>query len=35
MALYSLRYRGVGTLLKQGWVYFRRLLAPVFPFKSS
>jgi glycosyltransferase involved in cell wall biosynthesis len=33
--LYSLRHRGLGTLLKQVWVYLRRLLAPIFPFKSG
>jgi glycosyltransferase involved in cell wall biosynthesis len=33
MGLYDLRHRGVGTLLKRVWVFFRRLAAPVFPFK--
>ena len=33
-ALYSLRHRGVRTLLIQIWIYFRRLLAPVFPFRK-
>ncbi len=32
MGLYNLRYRGAGTLLRRVWVYFRRLLAPIFPF---
>jgi len=31
-ALYSIRYRGVRTLLIQIWVYFRRIVAPIFPF---
>jgi glycosyltransferase involved in cell wall biosynthesis len=33
MGLYDLRHRGVGTLLKRVWVFFRRLVAPIFPFK--
>ncbi len=32
MGIYSLRNRGWKTLLKQIWIYFRRLLAPIFPF---
>lgn len=32
--LYSLRYRGLRTLLVQVWVYLRRLAAPVFPFRK-
>ena len=32
MGIYSLRYRGLKTLLKQIWIYFRRLLTPLFPF---
>jgi len=35
MGLYDLRHRGFGTLLKRIWVFFRRLVAPVFPFKQS
>ena len=34
-AIYSIRYRGLRTLLIQIWVYFRRLFAPIFPFKSA
>ena len=34
-ALYSIRYRGVRTLLIQIWIYFRRLFAPIFPFTSA
>lgn len=34
-ALYSIRYRGVRTLLIQIWIYFRRLFAPIFPFRSA
>lgn len=33
MAAYTLRHRGVFTLLKQVWVYLRRMLAPVFPYR--
>ena len=32
MGIYSLRNRGWNILLKQIWIYFRRLLAPIFPF---
>ena len=32
MGIYSLRHRGWKTLLKQIWIYIRRLLAPIFPF---
>jgi O-antigen biosynthesis protein len=35
MAGYSLRYRGVTTLAKQGWVYFRRLVSPVLPYQKN
>jgi glycosyltransferase involved in cell wall biosynthesis len=35
MALYSLRYRGARTVLMQVWIYFRRLLAPIFPFPKA
>jgi hypothetical protein len=31
--LYSLRTRGLATLVKEVWVYLRRLAAPIFPFK--
>jgi glycosyltransferase involved in cell wall biosynthesis len=31
-AWYILSHRGIGTLLGQMWVYFRRLIAPIFPF---
>jgi hypothetical protein len=34
-AIYTLRYRGIRTLLFQVWTYFRRILAPVFPFRST
>jgi glycosyltransferase involved in cell wall biosynthesis len=34
-ALYSIRYRGARTLFIQVWTYFRRLLAPIFPFKPA
>lgn len=35
LARYSIRNRGLGTLAGQVWVYFRRKLAPVFPFRSA
>jgi len=35
LARYSIRNRGVGTLLGQAWVFFRRKLAPIFPFRSA
>lgn len=34
-ALYSIRYRGVRTLYVQIWIYFRRLVAPIFPFPPA
>jgi hypothetical protein len=34
-ALYSLGHRGLRTLLLQVWVYIRRLLAPVFPYRKT
>ncbi len=33
--LYSLRSRGAATLAKEVWIYLRRLLEPLFPFKPS
>jgi hypothetical protein len=33
MGLYDLRHRGLQTLLMRAWVFFRRLVAPIFPFK--
>lgn len=33
LARYSIRHRGLTTLLGQVWVYFRRKLAPIFPFR--
>lgn len=35
LGLYSLRHRGWKTLLRQVWIFFRRLVAPVFPFKQG
>lgn len=35
LARYSIRNRGLLTLLGQVWVYFRRKLAPVFPFRGA
>lgn len=34
MAGYSLRYRGMGTLIKQIWVFFRRFISPLIPYKK-
>jgi glycosyltransferase involved in cell wall biosynthesis len=34
MGLYTLQQRGLLTLLKQIWIYFRRLIAPLIPFKK-
>lgn len=31
--IYSLRYRGAATLLRQIWIQIRRWLVPLFPFK--
>jgi len=33
MGLYNLRYRGLKTLLGFTWVFFRRILAPIFPYR--
>lgn len=35
LARYSARNRGIYTLFGQAWVYFRRKLAPVIPFKNT
>lgn len=35
LALYSLKNRGIGTLLGQIWVFFRRLVSPIFPFRET
>lgn len=32
--IYTLRYRNLLTLIKQVWIYFRRLVVPVFPYRS-
>jgi hypothetical protein len=32
MGLYDLRHRGLVTLLKRIWIFFRRLAVPIFPF---
>jgi O-antigen biosynthesis protein len=34
MAWYNLRHRGIKTLAGRVWVFFRRLLHPLFPFKA-
>jgi hypothetical protein len=35
LSLYTLRNRGLKTLLLSAWVYFRRLIAPIFPFRKA
>lgn len=35
LAWYSFRNRGVLTLLGQIWVFFRRKITPIFPFRKS
>ena len=35
LGLYSLRHRGWKMLLRQVWIYFRRLVAPIFPFRRD
>ncbi|OGN91235.1 MAG: hypothetical protein A2Y88_06325 [Chloroflexi bacterium RBG_13_48_10] len=32
--LYTLRYRNLRTLLQQVWIYFRRMVAPIFPYRN-
>jgi glycosyltransferase involved in cell wall biosynthesis len=34
MGLYTLRHRGPDVLLKQLWVFIRRWMAPVFPYRK-
>lgn len=34
MGLYSLRNRGVITLISHMWIYFRRLISPLIPFRE-
>jgi len=33
--LYTVRYRGVVVFLGMAWVYFRRLISPIFPFRKE
>ncbi len=33
--IYTLRYRNIRTLLQQVWIYFRRMVAPIFPYRNS
>jgi len=35
MAAYALRYRGISTLIKQVWVFFRRLISPIIPYRKN
>jgi glycosyltransferase involved in cell wall biosynthesis len=32
--IYTLRYRNIRTLLQQVWIYFRRMVAPIFPYRN-
>ncbi len=32
--LYTLRYRNLRTLLQQVWIYFRRMVSPIFPYRN-
>ncbi len=34
-AIYSLRHRGLTTLIKQIWVFLRRLISPIIPYRKS
>ena len=34
MALHTLRHRGFRTMFMQAWIYFRRLVTPIFPYKN-
>jgi glycosyltransferase involved in cell wall biosynthesis len=34
MAGYSLRYRGMGTMIKQIWVFSRRFISPLIPYRK-
>lgn len=34
LGYYNLRHRSLLTLLQQIWIYFRRLLAPIFPYRA-
>lgn len=34
MSLYSLKYRGLRTFIREIYIYFRRLISPVFPYKA-
>jgi glycosyltransferase involved in cell wall biosynthesis len=33
-AWYTVRYRNFATLVKQVWIYFRRMVAPIFPYRA-
>ena len=35
MGWYTLRYRGLSILLKQLWIFLRRLVAPIIPFQKA
>jgi glycosyltransferase involved in cell wall biosynthesis len=33
LGIYNLRYRSLWTLIQQVWIFFRRLVAPIFPYR--
>jgi glycosyltransferase involved in cell wall biosynthesis len=35
MALYTLQHRGLRTMLMQVWIFLRRLVAPIIPYKKT
>ncbi len=35
MAVYNFRYRGLSTVIRQVWVYFRRMISPVIPYRKT
>jgi glycosyltransferase involved in cell wall biosynthesis len=35
LAVHNLRYRGARTLILQAWVFLRRLVAPIFPYRRN
>ena len=35
MGFYNLQNRSIWTLIQQAWVYFRRMIVPIFPYRQS
>lgn len=35
LGLYSFRHKGLKILVRQLWIYFRRLISPIFPYKRG